>query len=244
MHRLANSHGIKQKDVMVSGSLEAVSKAGAASEMAYQKGLKALELRRDIDACLLVDNAKVTSGTRETGSLTSAIMNGSVASDGELGPDSFSEVYAEVPTAGTARALTLAMIEDAHQAAYIDGGNPTMMVLSPAKKRAFSDLADADQGVVANQINQTSPKEATLVGATSIYLTDFGQLQTVIDRQCPDDRIFLLDSSHYEVRTLPGRNFHQTDIAPTGDAKKMQLITEFVLCVTAPKAHAVILDLS
>ena len=42
--------------------------------------------------------------------------------------------------AGTDRAMTLAQIDTAMQAAYTDGGQPNMLVVSPAKKAAFSDL--------------------------------------------------------------------------------------------------------
>jgi hypothetical protein len=53
----------------------------------------------------------------------------------------------------------------------------------------------------------------------------------------------LIDPDFASLCTLSGRNFAEKDIAATGDAEKMQLITEWSLKVQAPKAHAVIYDL-
>jgi hypothetical protein len=58
-----------------------------------------------------------------------------------------------------------------------------------------------------------------------------------------NDRIFLLDPDFASITTLNGRNFAEKEIASTGDAEKMQLITEWALKVQAPKAHSMILDL-
>jgi hypothetical protein len=128
------------------------------------------------------------------------------------------------------------------QAAYEDGGQPNMLVVSPAKKAAFSDLNGGS--VATNQINYTAPREAAIVGSVSLYLSDFGQLDVVIDRFQGDDRVFLLDSDYASICTLPGRNFNVEDLAKTGDAEKFQIITEFTLKVSAPKAHGAVYDLS
>ena len=144
--------------------------------------------------------------------------------------------------AGTNRAMTLAQIDTAMQAAYTDGGQPNMLVVSPSKKAAFSDLNSGS--VATNQINYTAPREAAIVGSVSLYLSDFGQLDVVIDRFASDDRVYLLDSDYASVCTLPNRNFTVQDLAKTGDSEKFQIITEWTLKVSAPKAHAAVYDLS
>ena len=229
---------ISQKDAAVSGTLDSVDTAGRAKETAYQKVLKGLELRRDIEKGLCSDNAKATGATRETANLSSWITNVSVGSSGAAPTGDGSDV----PTGGTDRDLSLALIDAAHQAAYEDGGNPNMLVVSPAKKATFSDLSSGS--VATNQIQYTAPREAAIVGSVSLYLSDYGELSVVIDRQMGNDRIYLLDSDYASICTLPGRNFLVEDLAKTGDAAKFQVITEYGLKVSAPKAHGAVYDLN
>lgn len=237
--RLGNHLQISQKDAQVSGTLDAVDKAGRDAEVAYQKVLKGLELRRDIEKYLNSDTARSASDPRKAGTLSSWITNVDDAS----GTSAATGDGTDVPDmSGTNRALTLAMIDNAMQAAYTDGGQPNMLVVSPAKKATFSDLNGGS--VTTNQINYTAPREAAIVGSVSLYLSDYGQLDVVIDRFASDDRVYLLDSDYASICTLPNRNFAVDDLAKTGDSEKFQIITEFTLKVSAPKAHGAVYDLS
>jgi hypothetical protein len=237
--RLGNYMQISQKDAQVSGTLDAVDKAGRDAEVAYQKVLKGLELRRDIEKYLNSDTARSASDPRKAGTLSSWITNVDDAS----GTSAATGDGTDVPNmSGTNRALTLAQIDNAMQAAYTDGGQPNMLVVSPAKKATFSDLNSGS--VATNQINYTAPREAAIVGSVSLYLSDYGQLDVVIDRFASDDRVYLLDSDYASICTLPNRNFTVDDLAKTGDSEKFQIITEFTLKVSAPKAHGAVYDLS
>ena len=237
--RLGNYMQISQKDAQVSGTLDAVDKAGRDKEVAYQKVLKGLELRRDIEKYLHSDTARSGSDPRKAGTLSSWITNVDDASGTSAATGDGSDVQ---DMAGTDRAMTLAQIDNAMQAAYTDGGQPNMLVVSPSKKAAFSDLNSGS--VATNQINYTAPREAAIVGSVSLYLSDFGQLDVVIDRFASDDRVYLLDSDYASVCTLPNRNFTVQEMAKTGDSEKFQIITEWTLKVSAPKAHAAVYDLS
>lgn len=236
--RLGNYMQISQKDAQVSGTLDAVDKAGRDKEVAYQKVLKGLELRRDIEKYLHSDTARSGSDPRKAGSLSSWITNVSVGATGAAPTGDGTDL----PTGGTDRDMTLAMIDTAMQAAYTDGGQPNMLVVSPAKKAAFSDLNSGS--VATNQIQYTAPREAAIVGSVSLYLSDFGQLDVVIDRFASDDRVYLLDSDYASICTLPNRNFAVQEMAKTGDSEKFQIITEWTLKVSAPKAHGAVYDLN
>jgi len=240
--RLGNYMQISQKDAQVSGTLDAVDKAGRDAEVAYQKVLKGLELRRDTEKYLNSDTARSASDPRKAGTLSSWITNVSIASD-ETAFNAGVGTGTHVPAMdGTNRTMTLAMIDAAMQAAYTDGGQPNMLVVSPAKKASFSDLNSGS--VATNQINYTAPREAAIVGSVSLYLSDYGQLDVVIDRFASDDRVYLLDSDYASICTLPNRNFTVDDLAKTGDSEKFQIITEFTLKVSAPKAHGAVYNLS
>lgn len=238
--RFGNYHQISVKDVAVSGTLEAVDKAGRDREMAYQRVLKSLELRRDIEKSIGdTDVARDASDPRKSASLTCWMTNGSVGAGGSFATGDGTDTI----TGGTDRALTLALIEDGMQDAWTDGGSPKMLVGSAQNRANFSDLS-ATGNLVSNDVNMTQAKATTYVGSTSVYLTDFGTLDVAPSRFMGNDRMFLIDPDFASLCTLKGRNFAEKDIAATGDAEKMQLITEWSLKVQAPKAHAVIYDLN
>jgi len=90
----------------------------------------------------------------------------------------------------------------------------------------------------------TQAKEVTYVGSTSVFLTDFGTLEVAPSRFLGNDRVFMIDPDFASLCTINGRNFAENQIAPTGDAEKFQIVTEWALKVQAPKAHAMILDLN
>ena len=238
--RFGNYHQISVKDVAVSGTLEAVDKAGRDREMAYQRVLKSLELRRDIEKAIGdTDVARDASDPRKSASLTCWMTNGSVGATGSFATGDGTDTI----TSGTARPLTLALIEDGMQDAWEDGGSPKMLVGSATNRANFSDLS-ATGNLVSNDVNMTQAKATTYVGSTSVYLTDFGTLDVAPSRFMGNDRMFLIDPDFASLCTLQGRNFAEKDIAATGDAEKMQLITEWSLKVQAPKAHAVVYDLN
>ncbi len=237
--RLSNVHQVSIQAASVSGTLDAVDVAGRARESAYVKVIKGLEQRRDIEKSLTIDQAKSASDPRKAAALPAWMTNVSKVSPSTTAAGTGADVS---DGAGTNAALTLAKIDAAMQAAFEDGGQPNIMVVSPANKVAFSDLSSGS--VVTNQLTMTAPKEATIIGGVSVFLTDFGQLNVTIDRFCANDRIFLLDTDYYSIGHLPGRMFSVSDIAPSGDATKFGITSEWTLIMKAPKASAMIMDLS
>ena len=240
--RLGNYHQISTKPVSVSGTIEAVDKAGRDSEVAYQKVLKGKELRRDIEKTLLSPQKRSGSDPRKAATLYAWITN--VNDNGATNATGDGTDFNGETTSGTARALALSYIDNVMKDAYEDGGQPDMLVLSPTNKKNFSVLAASDSGVVTNQINMTQPKPGVLVGTTSMYLTNFGTLDVIVDRFLGNDAVFLLDSDYLAVGALTGRNFMTQPLAKVGDAENFQLLTEWTFKPEAPKAHGAVYALS
>ena len=217
-----------------------VTRLGNQHQISVQ-AMKALEQRRDIDKSLFKNEAKSSSDPRKAGKFLSYITNMELISASTTPAGTGANVS---DMAGTNAALTLAKIDSAMKKAYEDGGNPTMMVVSPANKVAFSDLSSGS--AVTNQLHMTSnaPTDAIIIGSVSMYLTDFGTLNVVIDRQASNSEILLLDKDHYSIGHLPGRMYSVRDIAPTGDTQKAAIVSEWTLIMSAPKAHAAVVDLS
>lgn len=238
--RLGNYHQISVKSFATSGTLDAVDTAGREREHNYQKVLKALELRRDIEKAITDTNvARSGSDPRKSASLMTWITNGSVGASGAFSAGTGTDTV----TDGTDRALTLALIEDGMQDAWTDGGNPSMMLASATNRANFSDLS-ASGNLVSNDVNMTAAKEVAYVGSTSVFLTDFGTVEATPSRFMSNDKMFLLDPEFASLCTLNGRNFQEKDMGDTGDSQATMLITEWALKVLAPKAHAGIFDLS
>ena len=130
------------------------------------------------------------------------------------------------------------------QAAFEDGGNPSLMVMSPIQKRKFSSATITNNDTINNQVNMTTPKAATAVSAVSVFLSDFGQLEAVVDRFMPNERVYLLDPEFAEYVTLPGRDFIKQDLAKEGDSTRGFVLSEFSMQISAPKAHGAIYALT
>ena len=237
--RLSNVHQIAAQAASVSNTLDVVDKAGRDRETAYGKVIKGLEQRRDIEKSLFKNEAKSASDPRKTAKLMTWLTNGDKPSDMGHGTGDGSDTC---DLTGTARALTLAQIEAAIKEAYEDGGSPSLLVMSPANKVAFSGLSSGS--VATNQNTTTAPQEAAIVGSVSLFLSDFGTVNAVVDRQAPNSEMYVIDTDYVAIGTLPGRNFAVSDVAPTGDATKFAIITEYALIVRAPKAHAFIFGLN
>jgi hypothetical protein len=225
----------------VSGTLDAVDVAGRDKETAYVKILKGIEQRRDIEKALFKNEARSSSDPRKAGKFLSYITNMELISASTTPAGTGADVS---DMAGTNAALTLAKIDSAMKMAYDDGGQPDMMVVSPANKVAFSDLSSGS--AVTNQLHMTAnaPTDAIIIGSVSMYLTDFGTLNVVIDRQAANTELLLLDKDHYSLGHLPGRMFSVSDVAPVGDATRFSIVSEWTLIMDAPKAHAAVVDLS
>lgn len=240
--RLGNYHQISVKDFAISGTLESVDKAGRERESAYQKVLKSLELRRDIEKSIGDTNvARSASDPRKSASLITWMTNVSKPSDMGHGTGDGTDT---ADLTGTARALTLAQIESANQEAWEDGGNPQILVCSATNKANISNLSAAGTNLVTNQVNATAGTAPSFVGAVSVFLTDFGELQLTPSRFLSNDKLFIIDPDYVSIGTLNGRNFAESELSKTGDADKTQIVTEYTLVVKSPKAHAAVFGLN
>ena len=237
--RLGNYHQISVQAASVSNTIDVVDQAGRDKETAYVKVLKGLEQRRDIEKSLFKNEARSASDPRKAAKLITWITNVDKPSDMAAATGDGSDA---ADLTGTAAALTLAKIDAAMLAAYTDGGSPNMLLMSPTNKQNFSGLSSGS--VATNQITMTAPKEASIIGSVSLYLSDFGELSVTVDRQCPNSEMYLIDTDYVCLGSLPGRMFSVSDVASTGDATKFAIVSEWTLIVKAPKAHAAVIGLN
>ena len=244
--RFDNMAQIMHKVIKVSDTVENLNIAGRASQIAYEKVMAGQELKKDLERALLVDYAKVPSGTREMAGISSYISHGDFATNMAAASNLDGT---DVPDAtGTATALTMARVEAALQAAYEDGGSPRLAVMSPAVKRKFSAATDGFTASTQAQVQHTKAEPIQFVSAVSVFLSDFGSVETVPNRVMAaaslNDRIYLVDPDYITVTNLPNRNFVTHDLAKTADAETFAMVFEGSNKLTAPKAHALVLGIS
>jgi len=171
-------------------------------------------------------------------------LNGATGTAGGTG---YSRVNARAIVVGAARTFTLDLMAAAMQQAYSNGGKPTAVFMSPRLKRVFSGSAVGGAGntIVAQQVVQSTATEPiTIAGAVDAYLSDFGRLQMVPDIFMPDGVMLMIDPNYADIAPLSGRDMLTERFAITGDAADGGVTFEGTLRVEAPKAHAMIGDLS
>jgi len=236
--RLGNYVQILRRTVVVADNLAAQDAAGRNDEFAYQIAKRGRELKRDLEAVLTDNNARVagnSSTARETAGLGAWIATNAVkASDGSNPTGDGSDAR----TDGTQADFTETMLKSAMQAAYTAGGQPTILMVGPFNKTQVSGFA----GIAAQRYQAPSNAPTTIIGAADVYLSDFGQLQVVPNRFQRERDAFLLDPEYASVAYL--RPIQKVDLAKTGDASKAMLIVEAGLEVGTESAHAGIFDLT
>ena len=232
--RLSNSCQIMDKAICITGTQEAVDKAGRASEIAYQIAKKAKELKRDLEASLTSNNAEVTgaaTAAREMGALRAWVATNDVmGTSGTSG-----SVGNTAATDGTQRAFTETLLKSVIKSVWNAGGNPTMIMVGPFNKQKLS-------GFTGNSTRFDAGADATLYTSVDVYASDFGQLQVVPNRFSRDRDAWVLDMDYWGVAFL--RDFTMHDIAKTGDADKKQLLIEATLESRNEGASGVVADVT
>jgi len=236
--RVGNYTHILRRTVIVADNLEAVDKAGRDSELAYQVAKRGKELKRDIEAVLTDNNARVAGGTGtapETAGLGAWIAtNDSLAGDGASPTGDGSDAR----TDGTQRAFTEDMLKSVMSSVWTAGGNPSVLMVGAFNKQKVSGFA----GIAAQRYMAPADGPTTIIGAADVYLSDFGQLSVVPNRFQRARDAWVLDTEMAAVCNL--RPIQKVDLAKTGDASKAMLIWEGGLEVSNEAAHGLIADLT
>jgi hypothetical protein len=237
--RVGNRTQISQKTIKISGTLDAVNKAGRKSEKAYQLAKASSEIKRDMEAILL-SNQVASNGNSTTARTLGGLQAWLNTNSDVAGTAGSGGTTARVT--GTDRAFSATILNNIAQKCFVSGGSPTMLLVTPAQKvvaSTFGGIATRYRDVPANQ-------QAQIINAADVYVSDFGIIQIVPDRFIPntdsDDVAFLLDTEMAAVAYL--RPFQTNELAQVGDAELTQLLVEYTLEVKNEAAHGIAADLT
>jgi hypothetical protein len=232
--RLSNTTQIMDKTVVITGTQEAVDKAGRASELAYQIAKKSKELKRDMEATLLANQAEAAgdaSTARTFGSINSWIASNDVfASDGASGG-----LGNTARTDGTPEALTEANLKTVIKNVWNAGGNPSVIMVGPFNKQKIS-------GFTGGSTRFDASEDKTLYTSIDVYSSDFGDLEVVPNRFSRDRDAHVLDMDYWSIGFL--RDFTMHELSKTGDSEKRQMLVEFTLISRNEAASGGVYDLT
>ena len=237
--RVGNRTQISRKAVIVSGTLEAVSKAGRNNEMAYQISKASKELKRDMETTLLLNQAPVTgndtTARKLAGIETWIATNTNKASAGSPTPADPTGDGTDVRVVGTQRAFTEAQLKDVVKKCWDSGGDPSMIMLGSFNKQKLS-------GFTGGSTRFDPAENKRLVASVDIYESDFGALTAVPNRFQQARSAYVLQPDMWAVSFL--RDFQLQDLAQSGDAQKKFLLAEYTLESRNQAASGGIFDLT
>jgi hypothetical protein len=233
--RRYNYTGISDKVALVSGTVDAVKKAGRRSEMAFQMANRMKELKRDQEKAALENQAWVAGNdtlARKVGGAQAWIKtNVNKAADATASAGDGSDIH----TDGTARALQEAFLETVLAACWEEGGEPTMGICGKFQKRKIASFS----GSSTKNIDGATKK---VVNSVDVYVDPLGnEIKFVPCRQAPTDVVFLFDMEHVKLGVL--RDYFTQELAKTGDSTRKQILTEWTLEMCNEKAHGGVYDL-
>jgi hypothetical protein len=243
-NRVGNYTQISRKIVSVTGTLEAANKAGMRSAKAYNLAKAANELKRDLESTLTGTQAAVVGNNtvaRQTAGLGAWIItnyiNGNNTAGGAPTMSSGSDGYPQTAAvATTARTATETVLKSAISKVWTQGGSPDFAMTGPFNKTVIS----AFSGIATRFRDVPAGRQAQIIGAADVYVSDFGTISIVPNRFQPETQIYLVDKSMAGVSYL--RPFQSVPMAKTGDADKTMLIVEYALKVRNQRAFANISD--
>jgi hypothetical protein len=241
--RIGNHCQIFSKRPAVSRRANLVKKAGRGAESAYLKAKAMLEIKRDIEAAVLSNNAAVagnSSTASKLGGLGVQVYTNISSGAGGSTAAHTSGAPTTAPTAGTNRAFTETLLKTVIQSAYTNSGEiPRQVVMSPSHKTTFSGFA----GIATNRYQVGKKEQARIIGGADIYMSDFGELEIVPHYiMAGSNTVFLCNPEYADLAFLDG--FRTEEMGKGGDSDRVLITADVTLAVRAEKSFAKIADLS
>jgi len=235
--RVANYCQISYKTCIVSGTQDAVNKAGRTRDMLYQMTKRAKELKRDMEFNLLNNQTPVGSGASTSTARALASLPSWYTTNAQRGSGGSNGSATAAATDGTQRPLTEAHVKAGLQAAWTAGGDVDLIMAGPFNKQVISSFSGN-----VTRTSDVKNDSNTLSTSIDFYKSDFGTHKIVANRFQRDRDLHLLTSDLWALAVL--RPMFTKDIASTGDATKGAIVVEYTLEARNQAGSAVVADLT
>lgn len=231
--RLSNYTQILKEAATVSGTQEAVDKAGSRKEMDKQMALKSSEMKLDLEYDLTRSGVAVTGNTRAFRGLNGFLDAANVSAGASYVAPNYVTNVAQ--TDGTLRTFTETLFKDALQKTYTAGGRPTVAMMGASQKQIFSTFT-------GNATRQKDADDSKLNATIKVYVSDFGTINALINLQQRARDVFLIQPDKWEFSVL--RPWQKKDLPSNGDYESKQILLEGTLTCVNPKANGAVLDVN
>ena len=244
--RVGNHSQISVECIATSHRADASDTIGYAKQLAYELTKGQQNIRRDVEAIALYNQAS-TPGTSttagKTGGLPSWIETNVI--NGTAGGFSHGAGVTTEATPGVGAPLSFQDVKDAVMSVYKEGAESTTLMSSPEVISSLSTYLFGNDARIANlHADQgKSSAKATALGSVNVIVTDFGTLKLVSNRLQPKDAngtdfVFILDPEYLSLSYLEG---YRTDsLAKTGLSEKREISVDWGLRCHVEEAQAMI----
>ena len=254
--RLGNFTQIATKEVKVTDTSQEANSIGGQAKLAYQISQRQKELRRDVEAQMLTQQASVAGNDTAIAGISAGLgaqlkSNVSVGATGAVGGFNSTTGLFVAPTKGTKRALSETGIRDILQSIYEDGGNTSVAMARPVVIRKLSEYLFGATARVATLTSDKAQKgdggALTAYGSVNVFVTDFGQTIALKDNrlQAADaagvSSMYFLDSAHLKQSFL--RGYTTEPLAKNGLYEKRIMSVQYSLLVLNEKSQGAIFDI-
>ena len=247
---LTNYTQISRKTVIMSRTADKVKKYGRAKELARVVTKYGKELKRDIEFTLVTNQASSAGGSataRQSAGLESMIAGNRIivtTSNTTGTTPGFTSSAWSAPTDGSTigSTLTETALINGIEAAWQDGGDPSVLMMNSTQKKLFATFSGATKYAGTYVPTGSKTAQAAVIGGVDLYISDFGSHKLVLNRYMRTRTLFGIDPEYVSVAWLDPIMIE--DLAKTGDADKKMLICEYTLVCDNPDAHFKIQDLS
>jgi len=237
--RLGNRTQIFKNAVVIPDTDSGLTKAGKASEMAYQVVKVAKEQKLDIELALFANNASVAgsaSAARELAGVPcwmttndSFLSNSSGAAPNGTGGARTDN--------GSTRNLDQALFDTTMESIWTAGGNPDTVYLSPFQMNKALSFTGNN-----NQRSQVQAGDQKVVKSLDVYVTPWGTVEFQPSRLIRGRDVFICQNDMWNVAVLrPTKN---VELAKSGDNTTRQVVTELTLVSKNEAASGIICDLT
>ena len=246
--RVSNYTQIARKAITVSETLIASNTVGG-NAMGREVMKKMKEFKRDVEFDLLGrqgSSAGATNSAAASGGVLAwiwgqgaAIPGNTIAATSSAGttPSYASSVVAG-QTDGTtaASSITYTDVENAAELAWLDGGEPDVILCSNGQKK----VVDAFTSRATRTADISDTDKLTIQGSVNLLVTSFGTFKVVMSRYIPRNCLVLLQMDKWAMGQL--RPTKVMEPAQTADAKNKVIIGEYTLIARNPFSSAKVVD--
>lgn len=239
--RLDNQAQIFKKSFTITGTMEAVDRAGREKEHTYQAMLKSKAIKTDMESSIFANQAKVVRNSSTAGRMAGIpawlTTNTSFNSGGSPnGADPTGDGSDARTDSGTDRAFTDTLLDAVLKSVWDNSGlEPDCVYMGSFNKQVAS-------GFTSSRNLDVKAETKKLTTTIDVYDYDFGVVRFEPNRHIRARDALVIRSDMWALAEL--RSLREEELAKTGDSMKYHMIAEATIECRNEKASGGVFDLT